>query len=227
MLRAEEPARRLGRVARVAVVGEQADERPLQLLVQSGEQKRQDRLGDAGTARQRAGELLEALVGANLVDEGVQYRTVHDERRDTRPAESSLGALAGPARMRGVALLRPRRVSGPAAFGGSSRARGRQGQRRSAAATHLDNSLKQTQRRTKSTPHPRVGNEVPPATRGERIAPGRDGSGAESVYSVPVRAQLKRACAASRPSRTTVSTASAARLTTASTSTSSSNGDST
>ena len=79
MLRAEEPARRLGPVARVAVVGEQADERPLELLMQSGEQKRQDRLGNAGTARQRTGELLKALVGANLVDEGVQYRTVHDK----------------------------------------------------------------------------------------------------------------------------------------------------
>ena len=174
MLRAEEPARRLGGVARVAVVGEQADERPLELLVQSGEQKRQDRLGDAGTARQRAGELLEALVGANLVDEGVQYRTVHDERRDTRPAESSLGALAGPARMRGSSPAPPaagrlgRQCAGVGSaaewaragpFGGvvSSRPTVVRGSGQQLAATHLG----QTQRQTNSTSN-KVNAHAPP-----------------------------------------------------------------
>ena len=50
------------------------------------------------------------------------------------------------------------------------------------------------------TPH-RTAKQVDgsPATHGEPIAPGRDGSGAESVDSVPVRAQLKRACAVRDP----------------------------
>ncbi len=61
LLLAEEPGRRLGGVAGVGVLGQQADERPLELLVERREHDRQRRLRDAGARRQRLGELFEAL----------------------------------------------------------------------------------------------------------------------------------------------------------------------
>ena len=59
---AEEPRRRLGRVARVGVLRQKADERPAELLVQRREHDRQRRLGHARPRRQRVRELAEALV---------------------------------------------------------------------------------------------------------------------------------------------------------------------
>ena len=71
-------AGRLRRVARVGVLGEQADERAPEVFVQRGEQERQGRLGDAGARWQRGGELLQALVGGEREGEGVEDGTVHD-----------------------------------------------------------------------------------------------------------------------------------------------------
>ncbi len=67
----DEPRRRLGRVARVGVLRQEADERPVELLVQRREHDRQRRLGHARTRRQRVRELAEALVLDELGDEGV------------------------------------------------------------------------------------------------------------------------------------------------------------
>ena len=79
---AEEPRRSLGGVARVRVLRQEHDEPALEPLVERGEQQRQRRLGDARARRQRVGELGEALVLDELADEGVKYRTVHDEGRN-------------------------------------------------------------------------------------------------------------------------------------------------
>ena len=73
-LGADEPARRLGGVARVGVLGQQADEAPLELLVQRREEERQDRLRDAGARRQGSRERLQALEREQLPDERVEYR---------------------------------------------------------------------------------------------------------------------------------------------------------
>ena len=81
---AEEPGRSLRGVPRVGVLREQADERPLQALVQRGENDRQRGLADTGTRRQRLGELGEALVVRELADERMEYRTVHEKRRNRR-----------------------------------------------------------------------------------------------------------------------------------------------
>ncbi len=81
---AEEPGGRLGRVPRVRVLGEEADEPAAELLVQRREHERQRRLGHADARRHRVGELAEALVVDELLDEGVEYRTVHDDRRNPR-----------------------------------------------------------------------------------------------------------------------------------------------
>ena len=81
---AEEPGRALGGVARVRVLREENDQAALEPLVQRGEQQRQRRLRHAGARRQRVRELGEALVLDELPDEGVEYRTVHDERRNRR-----------------------------------------------------------------------------------------------------------------------------------------------
>ena len=60
-LRAEEPAGRLGGVAGVGVLGQEAHEAPLELLVQRREQQRQHRLGDARSGGQGGRERLQAL----------------------------------------------------------------------------------------------------------------------------------------------------------------------
>src|SRR6185437_13211518 len=83
---AEEPARAFGRVARVGVLRQQHHEPAFQPLVQRPEQERQCRLRYAGARRQRVGELDEALVLYELPDEGMKYRTVHDEGRNSRSA---------------------------------------------------------------------------------------------------------------------------------------------
>ncbi len=81
---AEEPRRALGCVARVRVLREQNDEASLEALVQRGEQERQRRLRHAGARRECVRELDETLVLDELLDEGVKYRTVHDQRRNRR-----------------------------------------------------------------------------------------------------------------------------------------------
>ena len=72
-LLAEEPARALGRVASIGVLGQQHDERAAQLLVQRGQQQRQRRLGDPRGRRQRIREGGQALVAEQLLDERVQH----------------------------------------------------------------------------------------------------------------------------------------------------------
>jgi len=52
--------------------------------VQRREHDRERRLRHARARRQRLRELREALVVRKLADEGVQHRTVHDERRNRR-----------------------------------------------------------------------------------------------------------------------------------------------
>ena len=89
-LRPEEPARRVGGVARVLILGHEHDERTLQLLVQRREHERQRRLGHAGACGQRGGERLKALVGLQLAHERVQNGafgeglSVHAVRRNLR-----------------------------------------------------------------------------------------------------------------------------------------------
>ena len=88
-LGAEVPARRLGEVARVGVLGRQRDEPAPQLLVERGDDERQRRVGDARAHGERLGELAQALAPLDLAEERVQHgklerRTVHDERRETR-----------------------------------------------------------------------------------------------------------------------------------------------
>ena len=68
-LGADEPAGRLGEVARVGVLGQEHDEPALELLVQRREQERQHRLGDAGPGRQGSRERLQALEREQLPDE--------------------------------------------------------------------------------------------------------------------------------------------------------------
>ena len=84
-VRPDEPARRLRSVARVGVLGQQADETTVpglvQVLVQRREQKRQNRLRDARSSRQRGRERLQPLELEQLPDKRVEYGTVHDERR--------------------------------------------------------------------------------------------------------------------------------------------------
>ena len=75
---AEEPAGRFGDVPRVCVLGERDDQPSADLVVQRRDDQRQHRLGDAGARRQRLREFLEALFGANALDEAVENRTVHD-----------------------------------------------------------------------------------------------------------------------------------------------------
>ena len=89
-LLAEKPADRLGRVARVGVVSQEADERPAELLPERGQDERQRRLGDARTGRERLRERLQALVRGELADEGVKDRTVHGDgtRHASRPRSS-------------------------------------------------------------------------------------------------------------------------------------------
>ena len=61
---AEQPARRLGRVSGVGVLGQQHEQRAPGVLVQRGQEQRQHRLGDAGASRQRVREGAEALGAA-------------------------------------------------------------------------------------------------------------------------------------------------------------------
>ena len=82
VLGTEEPPGRLGRVAGVRVLRQEAHERPFELLVQRGEQERQHGLGDPCTGGERGGELLQGLVRAERGDEGVEHGTVHDRRRN-------------------------------------------------------------------------------------------------------------------------------------------------
>jgi hypothetical protein len=84
VLLAEEPARRLGGVARVGILGQQHEQRPSQHLAQRGEQERQRRLRDAGTRGQRLHEGAQAVALGQLAHERgedwwLQNRSVHDE----------------------------------------------------------------------------------------------------------------------------------------------------
>ncbi len=90
-LGAQVPARRLGEVARVGVLGRQRDEPAPELLVERRDDERQRRVRDARADGKRLGELAQALAPLDLAEERVQHgklerRTVHDERRDSRPA---------------------------------------------------------------------------------------------------------------------------------------------
>ena len=79
---AEEPGGGLGDVARIDVLGDEADERTLEALVERRQHDRQGGLGHPRTGGQRLREGGEALVVHELADECVEYRTVHDEGRN-------------------------------------------------------------------------------------------------------------------------------------------------
>ena len=74
-LLAEEPARPLGRVAGVGVLGQQHDERAAQLLVQRRQQQRQRGLGDPRGRGQGIRERGQALIVEELLDERVEHGT--------------------------------------------------------------------------------------------------------------------------------------------------------
>jgi hypothetical protein len=93
---AEEPSRRLGRVAGIRVLGQQDEQPAAELLMERGEEERQHRLRDARLRRQCPDEGLEAVVAPQLVDECSERRCergcgrlVHAVRRGSRPAGSS------------------------------------------------------------------------------------------------------------------------------------------
>ena len=87
MLVAEEPARGLGSVARIGVLGREHDERAPELLVDRRQQERKRRLRDAGAGvGQRLEERAEALAVGELANERVEDGSVHDERRNRRSA---------------------------------------------------------------------------------------------------------------------------------------------
>ena len=75
---AQEPARRLGEIACVGVLGDEQRQRAAELLVERGDEQRQRRLGHAGTRRQRRGELLYVLALEQLADEREEHRTLFD-----------------------------------------------------------------------------------------------------------------------------------------------------
>ncbi len=97
---AEEPARALGGVARIRILGQENDQTTAQPLVQRGEEQRQRGLRHASPRRQGVRELGEALVLDELLDEGVEYRAVHDEGRNYRSARGMvfMGTCAGTSR---------------------------------------------------------------------------------------------------------------------------------
>ena len=77
---AEEPGGAFGGVAGVLILRREQHERAVELLVERGEQQRQRRLRDAGRRRKRLGKAFEAFGRAELRNERVQDRLVHDER---------------------------------------------------------------------------------------------------------------------------------------------------
>src|SRR5581483_4234528 len=81
---AEEPGGRLGGVARVGVLRQKTDEAAAELLVQRGEEQRERGFGDPCPGRHCVRERAEVLVLDELGDEGVEYRTVHDDGRNRR-----------------------------------------------------------------------------------------------------------------------------------------------
>ena len=66
---AEEPARRFGSVARIGVLGKQHHEAAAELGVEPGEHERQDRLRYACAVWERGGEVLEAGLAPQPLDE--------------------------------------------------------------------------------------------------------------------------------------------------------------
>ena len=84
VLGAEEPAGRVGRVARVGVLWQEAHERAIELLVQGREEQREHGLRDPRPGRQCGDVLLQALVRAERGDEGMKGRPVQDRRRNRR-----------------------------------------------------------------------------------------------------------------------------------------------
>ena len=75
---AGEPRCSLCCVACVGILGQNDDQPAVELLVQRGEQQRQNGLRHARARRQRSCELLQALLGTEALDERVEYRLVHD-----------------------------------------------------------------------------------------------------------------------------------------------------
>ena len=77
---AQEPGRPLRGVACVLILRRQKHEGAVELLVERGQQQRQRRLRHAGGLWKRLGKAFEAFGRAELRNEGMENRLVHDER---------------------------------------------------------------------------------------------------------------------------------------------------
>jgi hypothetical protein len=82
VLRPEEPACGLGKVARVAVLRDEDREAAFEPRVQGRDDQRQGRLGHPSALRKGMSKGLETLGLGEGADERVQYGPVHDDRRN-------------------------------------------------------------------------------------------------------------------------------------------------
>src|SRR4051794_33334952 len=125
----EKPRGSFGGVAGVRVLRQENDEPTLEALVQRCQQKRQRRLRHTGARRQRLRKLAKALVLDELLDERMQYRTVHDEGRNRRVPRASMVTSRreayAPGRARGRSLRAAERTAVQAALVRAHRLGGR------------------------------------------------------------------------------------------------------
>jgi MFS family permease len=77
---ADEPRSSLGSVSCILIFGRKENERPLELLMEGSEHEREPRLRHACRGRECLDEFLEAFGVAQLRDERMQDRQVHDKR---------------------------------------------------------------------------------------------------------------------------------------------------
>jgi MFS family permease len=105
----EEPRRGFGSVSRVRILREEHDETATEPLVQRREQRRQGGLGNTRASRQSVDERGDALVLDEFPNDGVKYRTVHDEWRNRRFrwVDRTAGRLRNLQDVRGVERFGP------------------------------------------------------------------------------------------------------------------------
>ena len=221
---AEEPPCRLGRVAGIRVLGQQDEQPAAELLVERGEEERQHRLRDARLRRQRPRRRPGSGRGASA-------------RRRTRRAVSPAWMWSpGPCSSAGIA---PRGVIVLAARRPPTAAGSRAPQPRSTTPRGTPGALMSRYRGTRDewvTASCRDRDVLSGCALEDR-RPERDGRSTNEPSDAETRAaprrglhggrrpQLKRRCVSSSPSLASVSIASAARATIASTSSSGANGE--
>ena len=81
---ADEPACRLGDVARIGVLGQEHAKAATELLVERREEERQRGLGHPRPGGQRRGECGQPFVSAQALDKRIEERTVQDECPELR-----------------------------------------------------------------------------------------------------------------------------------------------